>query len=183
MQLWKRIELIRGSITTLEVDAIVNAANSGLSGGGGVDGAIHKAGGISINKACEELIRTQGTIRTGDAVITTSGNLLARYVIHTVGPVWKGGQKQEDQKLENCYWNSLKLAVDYFCRTIAFPNIATGIYGFPKDRAARIAVETICKFLQSDDRIEKVSLVCYEQENYDQLLKQLTLLSGPSYTW
>src|SRR5678815_4115330 len=120
-----KIELIKGDITKIKVDAIVNAANSSLMGGGGVDGAIHRAGGPAILAECKKIVDRQGRCKTGEAVITTAGNLPAKYVIHTVGPVWNGGNDNEREKLANCYSNSLRLAVEHSCKTVAFPNIST----------------------------------------------------------
>src|SRR5687768_12573393 len=135
------LELIQGDITKIQVDAIVNAANTSLLGGGGVDGAIHKAGGKAILDECNQIRNKQGGCKTGEAVITNAGNLPAKYVIHTVGPVWNGGQSNEETLLFSAYTNSLKLAVENKITTIAFPNISTGIYGFPKNKAAKIAVD------------------------------------------
>ena len=143
-------ELLRGDITKVEVDAIVNAANSSLMGGGGVDGAIHRAGGPEILEACKKIVARQGGCRTGEAVITTAGKLPAKFIIHTVGPIWNNGKNDEREKLANCYRNSLQLAVDNNCTTIAFPNISTGVYRFPKDEAARISVVTVCDFLEKN---------------------------------
>lgn len=162
-----KIELVKGDITKIKVDAIVNAANSSLMGGGGVDGAIHRAGGPAILEECKKIIARQGRCPTGEAVITTGGNLPAKYVIHSVGPVWNGGNYDEENKLIDCYKNSLQLAVDNNCKTIAFPNISTGIYHFPKKEAAQIAVETISGFLSKTDKIEKVIFVCFDAENYE----------------
>ena len=133
----ERIQLIRGDITGLKVDAIVNAANHELLGGGGVDGAIHRAGGPEILEACKKIREKQDGCPTGEAVLTTAGRLAAKYVIHTVGPIWHGGQNQEASLLAACYRNSLRLAVENAVQTIAFPNISTGVYRFPKDLAAR----------------------------------------------
>lgn len=160
------IEIIKGDITKLCVDAIVNAANSGLLGGGGVDGAIHRAGGSKILEECKEIRRKQGGCKTGEAVITTGGLLKAKYVIHTVGPIWRGGNNNEDMLLANCYKSSLKLAEENNIRTIAFPNISTGVYGFPKKRAANIAFNTVKNYLSHSKNIEKVIFVCYDAENY-----------------
>ena len=135
-----RIQVIKGDITKIKVDAIVNAANSSLLGGGGVDGAIHRAGGPAILEECKKIVARQGGCKTGEAVITSAGNLPAKCVIHTVGPVWNGGNNDERNKLANCYLNSLRIAVEYNLKTIAFPNISTGIYGFPKKEAAKISV-------------------------------------------
>lgn len=165
------IEVIQGDITKIKADAIVNAANSSLMGGGGVDGAIHRAGGPEILEACRKIVARQGGCKTGDAVITTAGKLPARFVIHTVGPVWNGGKNKENERLADCYRNSLQLAVENDCRSIAFPNISTGIYRFPKRDAAQIAVQTIHDFLVNNERIEKVMLVCFDEENYE-LVKQ-----------
>lgn len=167
-----RVKLIQGDITKLQVDAIVNAANSSLLGGGGVDGAIHRAGGPQILEACKQIRNKQGGCKTGEAVITGGGNLKAKHVIHTVGPVWNGGSNNEEQLLANAYRNSLQLAVDHTIRTVAFPNISTGIYGFPKRRAAEIAIDTVQQFLQSNDSIREVIFCCFDEENTD-LYKQL----------
>ena len=167
------IKLLLGDITKIGVDAIVNAANSSLLGGGGVDGAIHRAGGRAILDECRKIVERQGGCPTGEAVITTAGNMPARYVIHTVGPVWHGGMNNEDQLLANAYSNSLRLAVDNGVKTIAFPNISTGVYGFPKERAANIAIEAVRKFLKKDKSLHEVVFVCFDRENhaiYERLL-------------
>lgn len=161
-----RISLIKGDITKLEVDAIVNAANNSLLGGGGVDGAIHKAGGRQILEECIAIRNKQGGCKTGEAVITSGGLLKVRFVIHTVGPVWNGGSNDEDRLLENCYINSLKLAEENKIKTIAFPNISTGVYRFPKDRAAGIAVASVSSYLCRNESIGKVIFVCFDEENY-----------------
>jgi len=160
------IQLIKGDITKMKVDAIVNAANSSLLGGGGVDGAIHRAGGPAILEECKAIRAKQGGCETGEAVITTGGNLAAKYVIHTVGPVWHGN-KNEDALLANAYRNSLQLAADNNIMSIAFPNISTGVYHFPKPRAAEIAIETTKKFLESNHSIKEVYFVCFDDENYN----------------
>jgi len=152
-----RIEVVEGDITTLAVDAIVNAANSSLQGGGGVDGAIHRAAGPEL--AFEG--RMIGGCPTGQARITKGYRLRAKHVIHTVGPVWRGGANGEDDTLASCYRESLELAVKNGVKTIAFPAISTGIYGFPLGRAAGIAVRTVREFLASEDTIEEVLLVCF----------------------
>ena len=151
--------------------AIVNAANTSLMGGGGVDGAIHRAGGPAILDDCRKIVARQGGCKVGEAVITTGGRLPAKYVIHTVGPVWNGGKNNEAEKLASCYKNSLLLAVDNNIRTIAFPNISTGIYHYPKDAAAEIAVNTVAAFLKTNNTIEKVIFVCFDEEN-EALYKQ-----------
>lgn len=165
-KLESRISLVKGDITKLDVDAIVNAANSSLLGGGGVDGAIHKAGGKQILEECMAIRNKQVGCETGEAVITTGGLLKARFVIHTVGPVWNGGNNEEDRLLSNCYINSLKLAEENHIKTIAFSNISTGVYAFPKERAANIAVQTVLEYLSNDESIEKVIFVCFDEENY-----------------
>jgi len=175
--LTSRIEIIRGDITKLDVDAIVNAANSSLLGGGGVDGAIHRAGGAEILEACKKIVAKQGGCQTGEAVITTAGKLLAGFVIHTVGPVWQGGKNGEHEKLASCYINSLQLAVINDCKSVAFPNISTGVYGFPKTQAAQIAVSTVSGFLSKNNKIEKVIFVCFDEENYRLIQEQLNVLS------
>lgn len=159
------LEVIQGDITKVAVDAIVNAANSSLMGGGGVDGAIHRAGGSAILEECRKIVARQGGCNTGQAVITTAGKLPAKSVIHTVGPVWNGGTNDESAKLADCYYNALKLAVEHDCKSIAFPNISTGIYGFPKDKAASIAVKTVADFVKQNHEIEKVLFVCFDEEN------------------
>ena len=141
------IEVHQGDITKVECDAIVNAANNSLLGGGGVDGAIHRAGGAAILRECQAIIDKQGGCPTGEAVITTAGKLPAKYVIHTVGPVWHGGDKNEAVLLASCYKNSLKLCDEYDLDSVAFPNISTGIYGYPKEEAAQIAIKTVNEYL------------------------------------
>ena len=164
------IEIVKGDITRIKATAIVNAANTSLLGGGGVDGAIHRAGGKAILEGCRKIIARQGGCKTGQAVITTAGNLEASFVIHTVGPVWNGGDKNEEDLLKQCYQNTLQLAEENNCNSIAFPNISTGIYGFPKDKAAKISIATVKEYLRKPGCIEKVLFVCFDEENY-QLLK------------
>ncbi len=158
------IELIKGDITKLEVDAIVNAANSSLLVGGGVDGAIHRAGGKTILDECILIRNRQGGCATGEAVITSAGNMPAKFVIHTVGPVYKDGTHNEALLLRNCYENSLQIAANNNCKTIAFPNISTGVYGYPKPEAAEIAIKTVRENKLAS--IEKVIFVCFDEENY-----------------
>ncbi|MFZ5652397.1 MAG: O-acetyl-ADP-ribose deacetylase [Bacillota bacterium] len=156
-----RVLLLRGDITQQDADAIVNAANSSLLGGGGVDGAIHRAGGPQILEECKVIRSRKGGCPTGEAVITGGGNLKARYVIHTVGPIWSGGGSNEDQLLSNAYRNSLKLAESKGIRTVSFPSISTGAYGFPTERAARVAARTVKEFLEGQDTLEEVRFVLF----------------------
>lgn len=160
-----KIEIIKGDITTLDADAIVNAANTSLLGGGGVDGAIHKAGGKQILNECIEIRNRQGGCNIGQAVITSGGNLPSRFVIHTVGPVWNGDKDEKQLLLKDCYLNSLILAVENNIKTIAFPNISTGIYHFPKHKAAKIAIETVLSF-EEQTKIDTLMFVCFDDENY-----------------
>jgi O-acetyl-ADP-ribose deacetylase (regulator of RNase III) len=157
--------LFQGDITTVAADAIVNAANSSLLGGGGVDGAIHRVGGPQILEACQAIRTRQGSCPPGQAVITPAGKLPARYVIHTVGPVWQGGGHGEAELLAKCYHNSLQLAVEHHCKTIAFPNISTGVYGYPKDQAARVAVQATRAFLASHPGLDHVIFVVFDDQN------------------
>jgi O-acetyl-ADP-ribose deacetylase len=161
----ERIELWQGDITRLKVDAIVNAANNALLGGGGVDGAIHRAAGPRLLAET----RTLGGCPTGEARLSGGYDLPARWVIHTVGPVWQGGGQGEDDLLADCYRSSLALAVQHGVRSIAFPAISTGVYGFPRERAARLAVAELRRFLAQDTTLEKVILVCYDRRAFDVL--------------
>ena len=158
----EKVELLQGDITKMEVDAIVNAANKSLLGGGGVDGAIHRAAGPELL----EETKTLNGCRTGEAKISGGYKLPAKYVIHTVGPVWKGGNKNEAQLLSNAYHNSLEVAKKHGLQTMAFPNISTGVYGFPKEKAAEIAISTVLDYLKNHPGIQKVYFVCFDQENY-----------------
>jgi O-acetyl-ADP-ribose deacetylase (regulator of RNase III) len=169
-----QLEVTRGDITTLDVDAIVNAANSSLMGGGGVDGAIHRAAGPTLLDECRQIVARQGGCDPGDAVITGAGNLTARAVIHTVGPIWREGRGEElDPVLASCYSTSLRLAADHGHASVAFPAISTGVYGYPKPRAAEVAVAAVRAFVEHDTTIERVVFVCFDEESariYEDLL-------------
>jgi O-acetyl-ADP-ribose deacetylase (regulator of RNase III) len=169
------ITVIQGDITTLRVDAIVNAANSGLLGGGGVDGAIHRAAGPALLEECRAIAARQGGCPTGDAVMTGAGKLPCKKVIHTVGPVWHGGGRGEGELLASCYRNSLRLAESAGLESIAFPNISTGVYGYPKAEAAEIAVKTVTAALAEVKGIKKVIFVCFDRGNhalYEQIINR-----------
>jgi len=159
----RRIKLIQGDITKLEVDAIVNAANTSLLGGGGVDGAIHRAAGPGLLEAC----RLLGGCETGEAKVTKGFNLDAKFIIHTVGPVWREGTQDEEQLLAGCYKNSLQLAAENDCKTVAFPNISTGVYHFPKILAAKIAVHEVMMFPEKNKLPEDVIFVCFDKDNFN----------------
>lgn len=165
-----RIIIIQGNIVKLEVDAVVNSANSTLLGGGGVDGAIHGAAGPKLLEECKGLKGCE----TGEAKITKGYFLPAKWIIHTVGPVWQGGQKGEDGLLASCYRKSLEIANEYAVKTIAFPAISTGAYNFPSERAAGIAVSEIIKFLQENELPEKIFLVCFNKETCRHLQEALS---------
>ncbi len=170
------MRVLQGDITKVEVDAIVNAANTSLLGGGGVDGAIHRAGGPEILEDCRIIVARQGGCKVGEAVITRAGRLPAKHVIHTVGPVWNGGDKREPELLANCYRNSLLLAEGHGLTTIAFPGISTGIYRFPKDKAAEIAVSTALEISATLTPVIEVVFVCFDEES---LVLYTRLLSKP----
>ncbi|URA09972.1 O-acetyl-ADP-ribose deacetylase [Thermospira aquatica] len=168
-----RVLVLQGDITRVQADAIVNAANSTLMGGGGVDGAIHRAGGPAILEACEEIRRTiwpEG-LPPGKAVATTAGRLPARYVIHTVGPIWRGGKQGEDELLVSAYRESLKLAYELGCKSIAFPAISTGVYGFPFERSVPLVCSVVREWAAS---FEKIILVFFSQRDYDLFLSLQT---------
>jgi O-acetyl-ADP-ribose deacetylase (regulator of RNase III) len=166
-----QIEVIQGDITVLQLDAIVNAANSSLMGGGGVDGAIHRAAGPALLEECRKIAAARrgvpgGPCPAGDAVITGAGNLPCRYVIHTVGPVWHGGGSGESELLASCYKKSLLLAEEAALKSVAFPNISTGVYGYPRDKAAAVAIAAVRETLQGTRGIGRVLFVCFDRENY-----------------
>ncbi len=157
-----RVKLVSSDITKMQVDAIVNAANRTLLGGGGVDGAIHRAAGRGLLEECYKL----NGCDTGSAKITSGYNLPAKYVVHAVGPVWHGGGNNEYELLRGCYETALKLAAEHHCKSIAIPNISTGIYHFPKEKAAEIAIDTVRNFLLENSLPEEVTFVCFDTENY-----------------
>lgn len=171
------LSVLRGDITRQSTDAIVNAANSGLMGGGGVDGAIHREGGTAILEECKQIISRQGRLPAGKAVITTAGNMKARHVIHTVGPVWHGGSRGEAELLESAYRECLKLADENHLASISFPSISTGAYGYPVDEAARVALEAVISFLGEVTSITEVAFVLFNSstfEAYSSVLKEIT---------
>jgi len=172
-----RIVLVDGDITKQTADAIVNAANSSLLGGGGVDGAIHRAGGPEILEECKKIVRRIGRLPAGQAVITTAGRLPARKVIHTVGPVWNGGGHKEAETLASCYRESLKLAKKHGLKTVAFPSISTGVYGYPMEDAAKVALGAVGDFLENLDGIEKVIFILWGAEAFGIYKK---VLGGPA---
>ncbi len=163
-----KLRLVQGDITLQTTDAIVNAANSSLMGGGGVDGAIHRAGGPAILEECKQIVNRQGRLPAGQAVITTGGRLKARYVIHTVGPVWHGGGHGEPETLASAYRESLRIAADRGLKSVSFPSISTGAYGYPVDAAARVAVKAVADFLRTQPgKLEEVVFVLFDASTLD----------------
>ena len=173
-----RLEIVKGDITKQHVDAVVNAANTSLLGGGGVDGAIHRAAGPKLLEECRKL----GGCATGEAKITEGYNLPAKHVIHTVGPVWRGGADNEDDLLASCYEKSFELAARRNLASIAFPSISTGAYGFPVERASRIALVEIEKALSMNENLQRVVVVCFDKRTYDCYMKTTTIKSNPTGT-
>ena len=172
-----RLSLVQGDITSQSTDAIVNTANSSLMGGGGVDGAIHRAGGPAILEECKQIVSRQGRLPTGKAVITTGGSLGARYIIHTVGPVWHGGHRSESDLLASAYRESLKIAVANGLKSVSFPSISTGAYGYPVAPAAEIALQTVISFLRQEESLNEIVFVLFDAtayETYRKTLEQLT---------
>jgi O-acetyl-ADP-ribose deacetylase len=161
-----KLSILKGDITRQETDAIVNAANSGLMGGGGVDGAIHRAGGPSILEECRIIVAKQGRLPTGKAVITTAGKMKAKYVIHTVGPVWRGGSENEAALLSSAYRESLKLAAENRLTGVSFPSISTGVYGYPVEEAATVAVKAVKDFLAAETTVKEVVFVLFDDRTY-----------------
>lgn len=171
-----RLSLKQGDITLQDTEAIVNAANSGLMGGGGVDGAIHRAGGPAILEDCKEIVAERGRLPAGQAVITTGGNMKTRHVIHTVGPVWYGGTRGEPETLASAYHESLKLAVEEDLKSLSFPSISTGVYSYPVEEAAHVALSTVIEFLQQDTSLKEVVFVLFDSRTlgaYEQVLEEL----------
>ena len=163
-----RLSLIQGDITEQDTDAIVNAANPSLMGGGGVDGAIHRAGGPAILDECKQIVAKQGRLPTGKAVITTGGNLKAKHVIHTVGPIWDGGDRNEAELLASAYRESLKLAAERNLTSISFPSVSTGAYGYPLDKAARVALRAVVSFLKEKPAsLKEVHFVLFDSSTYE----------------
>jgi O-acetyl-ADP-ribose deacetylase (regulator of RNase III) len=175
-----KLTLVQGDITRQATDAIVNAANSSLMGGGGVDGAIHRAGGPAILEECRKIVARQGRLPTGKAVITTGGDLKARHVIHTVGPIWHGGNRGEADLLASAYRESLALAVASSLKTISFPSISTGAYGYPVDSAAEVALQTVIKFLEKQVSLQEVVFVLFDNRTCEVYVEELERLLSRS---
>jgi len=174
-----KLSIMKGDITQQATDAIVNAANSSLMGGGGVDGAIHRAGGPAILAECKQIVSKQGRLPTGKAVITTAGNMKAKHVIHTIGPVWHGGSKGEAELLQSAYRESLKLAAENHLASISFPSISTGAYGYPVDKASRVAIRTVASFLSKTTSINEVVFVLFDSHTFDAYSSALREISLP----
>jgi O-acetyl-ADP-ribose deacetylase (regulator of RNase III) len=175
-----KLTLIQGDITRQDTDAIVNAANSSLMGGGGVDGAIHRAGGPAIVEECKKIVARQGRLPTGKAVITTGGDLKARHVIHTVGPIWHGGNRGEADLLASAYRESLTLAVTSSLKTISFPSISTGAYGYPVDSAAEVALQTVINFIKKEVPLQEVVFVLFDNRTCEVYIEELERLLSKS---
>ncbi len=176
-----KLRIIQGDITEQDTDAIVNAANSSLMGGGGVDGAIHRAGGPAILEECKQIVAKQGRLPTGKAVMTTGGNLKARYVIHTVGPIWHGGDKGEPELLASAYQESLKLAMENQLYSVSFPSISTGVYGYPVNKASRVAIGVVIASLrQGDTSVREVVFVLFDSQTFRAYSSALEEITGPS---
>jgi O-acetyl-ADP-ribose deacetylase (regulator of RNase III) len=175
-----KLTLIQGDITRQATDAIVNAANSSLMGGGGVDGAIHRAGGPAILEECKKIVARQRRLPTGKAVITTGGDLKARHVIHTVGPIWHGGDRGEAELLASAYKESLTLAVTSNLKTVSFPSISTGAYGYPVDAAAEVALQTVIKFLGKEVPLQEVVFVLFDNRTCEVYIEELERLLSKS---
>ena len=178
-----KVCILQGDITEMDTDAIVNAANPSLMGGGGVDGAVHRKGGPKILEERKKIRATEypDGLPTGKAVITTGGNLKARYVIHTVGPIWRGGNRGEPELLAEAYRNSLKLAVSKGLKTVAFPSISTGAYGYPIEKACRVALTTVKEFLEKENQLEKVVLVLFSRRDFEIYIEAAReILGNPS---
>ena len=171
-----KLSFMQGDITRQSTDAIVNAANSGMMGGGGVDGAIHRAGGPAILEDCKQIISQQGRLPTGEAVITTGGNLKAKHVIHTVGPVWNGGHSGEPELLASAYRQSLRISVENGLKSVSFPSISTGAYGYPLKLAAPIALDAVIDFLNRYESIKEVVFVLFEDKTYQEYSHALEAL-------
>ena len=176
-----KLAIVQGDITKQATDAIVNAANPSLMGGGGVDGAIHRAGGLAILDECKKIVAQQGRLPTGKAVITTGGNLKSQYVIHTVGPIWRGGNRNEGELLDSAYYECLKLATENKLASISFPSISTGAYGYPVNEAAKIAVSTVVAFLKGQaTSLKDVVFVLFDSRTYESYCSALQEVTGGS---
>jgi O-acetyl-ADP-ribose deacetylase (regulator of RNase III) len=176
-----KVSIVQGDITRQATDAIVNAANSSLMGGGGVDGAIHRAGGPAILEECKKIVARQGRLPTGKAVITMGGNLKARYVLHTVGPIWHGGSRNEAKLLESAYYECLNLATENKLASISFPSISTGAYGYPVDEAAKVAISTVVSFLKEQaTSLKDVVFVLFDARTYESYRRALQEVAGDS---